>query len=125
MISICVLISLNLLFLNILAYYFDSTGEPLKADIYIYIMHLRQAPLPTAYATWQPNSDFTSPCQFYVSLKLNYLLCLPEIGLKAVKIQLNTMSWIKAREHHSSHGAPDLCNTTWNQRTPDKMLKYV
>lgn len=76
MISICVLISLNLLFLNILAYYFDSTGEPLKADIYIYIMHLRQAPLQTAYATWQPNSDFTSPCQFYMESEVKLFTLL-------------------------------------------------
>lgn len=62
----CVLFSLNLLFLNILADYFDSTGEPLKTDIFIYFMHLKQAPWPTASATRQPNPDFTSSCQFYL-----------------------------------------------------------
>lgn len=59
------LISLNLLFLSILADYFDSTREPLKGDIYIYFMHLKQALQPTAYATRQPNSGFTSPCRRY------------------------------------------------------------
>lgn len=76
MISSCVLISLNLLFLNILADYFDSTGEPLKADIYMYFMHLKQAPWPTANATRQPNSDFTSSCQFYMESKFKLFTLL-------------------------------------------------
>lgn len=109
------LISLNLLFLSILADYFDSTREPLKGGIYIYFMPLKQALQPTAYATSQIQV-LPLPVDVTGNLKLNYLLSLPAIGLKEVKFWLNTMFWIKTREHHSSQGVPDLCSTTWKSK---------